>query len=653
MPAATPSATATSSMPATASSSSKKYKLRSIGNTADSKLLPCAFFQSAQGCRSGDACKFSHDISADSADFLGSATVRVKKEKNQEKDFGRMDDTVVSSESSDGEDEQEVSFQKVKGQKANTILQDNNSPFLSVEEMKKNKAATNDDKKRSIQESNKNPFANPSESKKQKTTKAVVIAPKTENLSSTVEQSKSLKRSKSLPSNNAAGSSIDFRSMNLPVASFVMPGATSSSTPASATAQVSLGSTNNKKAITTTSKTTALSLSEVPTSPPPLPKLTLPLPNSTPAGRKWIAMVQKTREHSRYSNLYDLTKYMEQDKNAGYSIDSLWVKTNPYDKTKESHPQVIAIDCEMCETMDPVTQQKDHRALCRVSIVDIEKNEVLLDTLVKPTWPVTNHRTWVNGIAAEHLDHVQFTLRHAQAYLMALCTNETVIIGHAVHNDLAALRIDHTTVVDSACLYGAADSETAMVSLRDIVAHVLKIDMPEKHDSVNDARMAYQVVNHYRTKKGKVDGIPRSTMVNAKSNSFNGLRASDYESQLFVHRIPKNACDEAQLLQMFVAYTHVQPIKVDEIEYGNTNTNTPDHANTSGKTHVHFSSGRHGSLAFDSLDGKAIADASGRLQKKVFLKNGNYIRIRKMAYETNNTSSAVTANATASDGSKK
>jgi RNA exonuclease 1 len=303
--------------------------------------------------------------------------------------------------------------------------------------------------------------------------------------------------------------------------------------------------------------------------------------------------------------------------------------------------------------MDPVTQQKDHRALCRVSIVDVEKNEVLLDTLVKPTWPGTNYRTWVNGITAEHLDHVQFTLRHAQAYLMALCSNETVIIGHAVHNDLAALRIDHTVVVDSACLYSAADSETAMVSLRDIVAHVLDVDMPEKHDSVNDARMAYQVVEHFRTKKGKVQGVPRSTMANAKSSSSShGLRASDYESQLFVHRIPKNACDEAQLLQMFLSYTHVQPIRVDEIEYGNNNSTTPDHANTSGKTHVHFSSARHGNLAFDSLDGKAVADASGRLQKKVFLKNGNYLRIRKMAYETNTNSTTATSGSAAASTTK-
>jgi RNA exonuclease 1 len=582
-------------------SATKKYKLRSIGNTTtDSKSLPCAFFSSAQGCRSGDSCKFSHDVSICTA-AVEPPLQNTKKEKRQEKDFIKMDDTVVSSESSDGEVDHE---QSVKSRKVKSISQNADSPFLSAEELKKNKATNSDTKKRTIQESNKNPFANTSESKKQKKTNIVASAPK-----------------------------LDFRSMNLPVASFVMSGNEPVETSTVVSKYLSTSSSNSKN------KTSLVNAAaEVAASPAPQTKPTLSLPTSTPAGRKWVHMVQKTRDHPRYSNLYDLSKYMEQDKNAGYAIDSLWVKTTPFEKTKGENPQIIAIDCEMCETMDPVTQQKDHRALCRVSIIDIVKDEVLLDSLVKPPWPVTNYRTWVNGIAAEHLDNVQFTLRHAQAYLMALCSDETVIIGHAVHNDLAALRIDHATVVDSACLYSAVDSETAMVSLRDIVSHVLNIDMPEKHDSVNDARMAYQIVEHYCTKKGKVDSIPRSA--NTKSASFNGLRASDYASQLFVHRIPKNVCDETQLLQMFLSYTHVQPIKVDEIEYGTNSSTTPDHTNTSGKTHVHFSSGRHGNLAFDSLDGKAVADTSGRLQKKVFLKNGNYIRIRKMAYEASSSNPA-------------
>jgi RNA exonuclease 1 len=598
-----------------ATAASKKYKLRAVDPTADPKQLPCAFFASAKGCRSGSNCKFSHEITSEEADFSQAPpTKRVT-----------IDDTVVSSESSDGEAGEIVPNGKRAGEKkatktkTATMAQNstetsdvNDSPFAPVQKSSK---------KRTAAESQKNPFANPPEVKAPPKPQSNAVT-----ISAAPKQQPPPKKRKSAPSGSKSSSSapvlLDFRSMNLPIASFTMPGTTE---PESKGTEASPA----KRTITTT----ASSITPKPDAPPSEETPSLPLPASTSSGRKWLEMVEKTRAHPRYKSLYDLSKYMEQDKNAGYSVDSLWVKTLPYEPLKEQHPQVIAIDCEMCETTDPVTQQKDHRALCRVSVVNVETDEVLLDSLVKPIWPVSNYRTWINGISAEHLDHVQFTLRHAQAFLMSLCTEETVLLGHAVHNDLAALRMHHPTVVDSAFLFTSADSETAMVSLRDLASHALKVEMPERHDSVNDARTAYQALELFRTKQGAVDSIPRSSV---KANANSSSRNADYESQLFVHRIPANACDETQLAQMFLSYTHIQPIQVEDIEYSGEAS--------CGKTHVFFASGRHGTLAFDSLEGKAIPDASGRLQKKVFLKNGNYIRIRKMAFEPSTTEGARIAN---------
>jgi RNA exonuclease 1 len=593
-----------------ANAASKKYKLRAVDPTADPKQLPCAFFASAKGCRSGSNCKFSHEVTQEEADFiqLTPSTKRVV-----------IDDTVVSSESSDGEEaaagRSAKPEKKASQKKATTVAQNPteasevaDSPFAPVQKSSK---------KRSAAESHKNPFANPTEVKPPSKAQP--------NSASDVPKQQPPKKRKSAPpvakSNSSAPALLDFWSMNLPIAAFAMPGTTEPESKGP-------GSSSAKRTATTTAPATPKEDATLPEEGP-----SLPLPKSTSSGRKWLEMVQKTRAHPRYKSLYDLSKYMEQDKNAGYSVDSLWVKTLPYDPLKEQHPQVIAVDCEMCETTDPVTQQKDHRALCRVSIVNVETDEVLLDSLVKPVWPVSNYRTWINGIAAEHLDHVQFTLRHAQAFLMSLCTEETVLLGHAVHNDLAALRMHHPTVVDSAFLFTSADSETAMVSLRDLALHTLKIEMPERHDSVNDARTAYQALELFRTKQGAVDTIPRTSV---KANGTTNARHADYESQLFVHRIPANACDETQLAQMFLSYTHIQPVQVEDIEYNGEAG--------CGKTHVYFASGRHGTLAFDSLEGKAIPDASGRLQKKVFLKNGNYIRIRKMAFEPSTSEGARIAN---------
>jgi RNA exonuclease 1 len=255
-------------------------------------------------------------------------------------------------------------------------------------------------------------------------------------------------------------------------------------------------------------------------------------------------------------------------------------------------------------------------------VINAETDEVLLDSLVKPIWPVVDYRTFVNGIAAEHLANVEFTLRHAQAFMMALCSSETVIVGQALHNDLAALRMEHYCVADSACLFKAQDSPTATVGLRDLAASVLKKAMPEKHDSVNDARMALACVKHYMEKDGNVEAVQRSYS-----------SKPDYVCQLFVHRIPKNVCDESHLARMFLEHTFVKPVEVEEIDFS---------SGASGKTRIVFKTARHANLSFDTLEGKAEPDASGRMQKKVYLRNGSYVRVRKMAFDKNSDGSSST-----------
>jgi RNA exonuclease 1 len=305
------------------------------------------------------------------------------------------------------------------------------------------------------------------------------------------------------------------------------------------------------------------------------------------------------------------------DEEIGYSAKNLWVSTKPYGPWCQDLPQVIALDCEMCETQDPVSGCKDPRALCRISIVDAVTGELLLDSLVKPNWPVVDYRTFVNGITEEHLENVKFTLRHAQAFLLALCSQETVILGHALHNDLAAMRLEHYCVADSSCLYEADDNAEASVSLRDLAAAILKKTMPEVHDSVNDAMTALACLNHCLDRKGIVDKIKRS--IPDRPN---------YGSQLFLHRIPKN-CEVDHIAEMFRAHTSIQPMQVDVITY----------TGESGKTLAHFRSRAHAQLAFESLESKVETDASGRLQKKVFLRTGGYIRVRKMAFEGSKRSS--------------
>lgn len=151
------------------------------------------------------------------------------------------------------------------------------------------------------------------------------------------------------------------------------------------------------------------------------------------------ALITKTREHPRYAKDY-----------AFDDRDASWVQTAPYGDwcAGPNYPRVIGIDCEMCETTDPVGGTKDQNALIRLSIINGEEangnHETILDTLVNPQAPITDIRSVIHGIVETQLQSVQFTLRHAQSALAQLCSDRTIIVGHSVHNDLRALKFLHS-----------------------------------------------------------------------------------------------------------------------------------------------------------------------------------------------------------------
>jgi RNA exonuclease 1 len=573
-------------------SSNKKYKLVSVA--ADGGKAPCAFFGTPRGCRQGDACTFSHETNVGAK----SAPDRVSNEVG----------LVVSSESEDEKPQTPI---------VKSVAKSSSKPAPSVTSVDKSSSKPDEDdpfiKKKENRRGKRSedhlPFVNPKKKAKTESTSSAdasnkVILPSS---ASSAVTSKVAPPSKSVATPPPTKKRVPgFLSLNLPIASFSLP-------------------TTTKKVDEVAEKGEAMDEgSDKETGGGRrLENSKLPLPKSTAVGRKWLEAVQKTRSHRRYVPDYDFEKFKKADEEAGISAASGWVKAKPYGDWCADSPQSIAIDCEMCETQDPVSGKKNHKALCRISIVDGETKEVLLDTLVKPAWPVIDYRTWVNGIKQEDLEKVQFTVRHAQAYLMALCSEETIILGHAVHNDLAACQMEHHCVVDSVSLFAAADSENASVSLKDLAASVLQKEMPETHDSVNDALTALLCLEHYLEKDGDVQAVERTTSKTRPTNP-DAKHWSFYASQLFVHRIPRTV-DENHLSKLFLSHSDVQPSEVQPIDFA---------GGTSGKTHVIFQSPRHANLAFDCLEGgKAEADPSGRMQKKVFLRNKSYIRIRKMAFE--------------------
>lgn len=321
----------------------------------------------------------------------------------------------------------------------------------------------------------------------------------------------------------------------------------------------------------------------------------------------WGKLLQKTQQNPRFVKDYNFEE----------RADQTWVPTRAYGAWCQNLPPVIAIDCEMCQTTDPLTGERDNNALIRFSAVNgLNPSQVLVDQLVKPAFPITDSRAHIHGIPQERLEGVDFTLRHAQAELLKLCSDYTIIVGHSVHNDLKALRCVHKNCIDTSYLFAVENEPGASPSMRDVSEHILGTKLPELHDSVLDARAANQAAIYLL-----VQGCPEDspTCPRTGPNSSSALA-----TQLLAHRLP-SSCTADHLLNMIMKYSRIIPESVGTVIGAN---DADDVAR--GKSVLTFISKEHANLVFDSIPGPSRPDKSNKAQKRIYLKgSGGYINLRK------------------------
>lgn len=98
--------------------------------------------------------------------------------------------------------------------------------------------------------------------------------------------------------------------------------------------------------------------------------------------------------------------------------------------------RALALDCEMVG----VGPKGEESIAARVSLVN-QYGKCVYDKFIKPTEPVTDYRTAVSGVRPEHLRQgaeLEVVQREVAEMLKG-----RILVGHALHNDLKVLFLDH------------------------------------------------------------------------------------------------------------------------------------------------------------------------------------------------------------------
>lgn len=117
-----------------------------------------------------------------------------------------------------------------------------------------------------------------------------------------------------------------------------------------------------------------------------------------------------------------------------------------------SKPIAVVLDCEMAGTSTGGNE------LIQIAIIDFLSGEVLLQSLVNPTVPITAWRTEITGITAASMKAAVASgaalngWQAARAELWRVVGPDTILVGQSLYHDLKVLQASHTKIIDTAIL---------------------------------------------------------------------------------------------------------------------------------------------------------------------------------------------------------
>ena len=156
-------------------------------------------------------------------------------------------------------------------------------------------------------------------------------------------------------------------------------------------------------------------------------------------------------------------------------------------ETDADYKNLVAIDCEMVETCAG-------KELARVSMVDY-MGRILYDSIVLPENEIEDYLTQYSGITPKMMLECKKSFREAQKDVLKYLDESTILVGHAIDNDLRCLKLIHSRIIDTSDIFPHPNGHPSKHSLVFLLQRVIRasLDRDGGHDSVDDARATLRV----------------------------------------------------------------------------------------------------------------------------------------------------------------
>ncbi|XP_073143508.1 small RNA degrading nuclease 1 [Henckelia pumila] len=274
------------------------------------------------------------------------------------------------------------------------------------------------------------------------------------------------------------------------------------------------------------------------------------------------------------------------------SYEEEWVSSKKSRIMKST--KMLGVDCEM------VLCEDGTEALVKVCAVD-RNLQVKLDAVVNPNKAIADFRTEITGMSAIDLDGVTCSLPDVQKSMKKLLSHGTILVGHSLHNDLQALKVDHARVIDTSYIFKDANRPTRKKpSLSLLCKAKLGYELRKPgnpHNCLDDACAAMKLV--LARLEGRVDDL-----IPEEVKELDARRKEMDAGRLFVHRIPVNVL--AKDLQIVIPGNFTFQMKINR-------------KNTYSAFAI-FRNMEEANEAFENLEGDIEKDSNGRPQKLVKFK---------------------------------